>query len=156
MAIREKALFSSRAEYGVRLMMLLARAHGDGPLPLARVAESELLPLPYLEQLVAPLRRDGLVRSRRGAHGGYELARPPEEITMGEVVRALEGPIRPMICAPEDPAHVACFRGELCSAQLLWSRVRDAVAGALDSTTLAELVPERASAGDLRLATAGV
>jgi len=124
-------------------MMMLAREYGRGPMPLARAAEEELLPLPYLEQLVAPLRREGLIVSHRGAHGGYELARRPEQIAMGEVVRALEGPIVPMGCAPEDPAHATCIRGEFCSAQLLWIRIRDAVAGALDGTTLSELVPER-------------
>lgn len=141
MAVKERALFSSRAEYGVRLMMMLARQYGEGPLPLAKVAQVELLPLPYLEQLVAPLRRDGLVVSHRGAHGGYELARRPEEITMGEVLRALEGPITPMMCAPEDESHAWCVRGEYCSAQVLWTRIRDAVSGVLDSTRLSELVP---------------
>ncbi|MDP9381705.1 MAG: Rrf2 family transcriptional regulator [Chloroflexota bacterium] len=137
--LREKSLFSTRAEYGVRLMMLLARQYGDGPLPLARVAEIEELPLSYLEQLAAPLRRDGLIRSQRGAQGGYELARAPEFITMGEVVRSLEGPIMPMMCAPEDEAHATCVRGEFCSAQVLWSRIRDAVTGVLDTTKLSDL-----------------
>ncbi|MDP9351188.1 MAG: Rrf2 family transcriptional regulator [Chloroflexota bacterium] len=139
MALREKALFSTRAEYGVRLMLLLARQYGEGPLPLARVAEIEDLPLPYLEQLAAALRRDGLIRSQRGVRGGYELSRPPELINMGQVVRSLEGPIVPMMCAPEDEAHATCVRGEFCSAQLLWTRIRDAVAGVLDSTKLSEL-----------------
>lgn len=141
MALKERALFSTRAEYGVRLMMLLARGYGDGPLPLARIAELEELPLPYLEQLAAPLRRDGLIRGHRGVRGGYELARSPELITMGEVVRSLEGPIMPMVCAPEDPDHATCLRGEYCSAQLLWARIRDAVAGVLDSTKLSDLAP---------------
>lgn len=122
-------------------MMMLARQYGQGPLPLAKVAETELLPLPYLEQLVAPLRRDGLIVSHRGFRGGYELSRSPETITMGEVLRSLEGPIMPMVCAPEDPQHMCCVRGEYCSAQLLWTRIRDAVAGVVDSTRLSELVP---------------
>ena len=139
--MRERALFSARAEYGVRLMMMLAREYGHGPVPLAKVAEGDLLPLPYLEQLISPLRRDGLVVSHRGARGGYELSRPPEQITMGQVVRSLEGPITAMICATEDAAGLDCIRGDFCSAQVLWTRIRDAVAGVLDSTTLAELVP---------------
>jgi Rrf2 family protein len=146
MAMREKALFSARAEYAVRLMIILARQYGEGPLSLARLAEEDGLPLPYLEQLIGPLRRDGLVRSHRGARGGYELARPPEMIVMGEVVRCVEGPIVSMMCAPEDPAHATCVRGEYCSAQLLWARIRDAVAGVLDSTRLSELTPEPAGA----------
>lgn len=147
MAVREKALFSSRAEYGVRLMMMLARQYGEGPMPLAKLAETEAMPLPYLEQLVAPLRRDGLVLSHRGVRGGYELARPPDEITMGQVLRSLEGPITPMVCAPEDEAHMWCVRGDYCAAQLLWTRIRDAVTGVLDSTKLSELLPPRQSNG---------
>ena len=140
MALREKALFSTKAEYGVRLMIALARRYGEGPVPLAKVAETDEMPLPYLEQLAAPLRRDGLIASQRGVRGGYALARPPALISMGEVVRSLEGPITPMMCAPEDPSHAACVRGEFCTAQVLWARIRDAVAGVLDSTSLAELV----------------
>ncbi|MDQ3928177.1 MAG: Rrf2 family transcriptional regulator, partial [Chloroflexota bacterium] len=143
MAVRERSLFSTRAEYGVRLMIKLARQYGEGPVPLAKLAETELLPLPYLEQLVAPLRRDGLVVSHRGVHGGYELARSPEEITMGAVLRSLEGPIVPMVCAHEDEDHATCLRGEYCSAQVLWTRLRDAVAGVLDSTRLSDLAPDR-------------
>ncbi len=144
MALREKALFSSRAEYGVRLMMMLGRQYGNGPLSLARVSEAEELPLPYLEQLVAALRRDGLVVSHRGVRGGYELARPPDRITMGEVLRSLEGPIMPMVCATEDEAEMSCIRGEYCSAQLLWTRIRDAVVGVLDSTLLSDLLAQPA------------
>lgn len=138
--MREKPIFSTRAEYGVRLMMMLGRQYGAGPLSLAKVAEVEDLPLPYLEQLVASLRRDGLVVSHRGVRGGYELAHPPTEITMGEVLRSLDGPIMPMVCATENQADVACIRGEFCSAQLLWLRIRDAVVDVLDSTRLSELV----------------
>ena len=82
--------------------------------------------------------------STRGAHGGYELARPPETIPMGDVLRALEGPIAPMLCASDDPEHaVLCDRSSRCTVNVLWVRVRDAVAGALDSMTLADLVPPR-------------
>lgn len=150
MALKEKALFSTRAEYGVRLMVFLARQYPNGPLPLTKVAEVEELPLAYLEQLTAPLRRDGLIRSHRGVRGGYELARDPSQITMGEVVRSLEGPIMPMVCAPEDETHASCVRGEYCSAQLLWTRIRDALVGVLDSTILAELVPPPDTSGASR------
>ena len=88
------------------------------------------------------LRDAGLVTSTRGAHGGYELTRPPREIRMSEVIRALEGPIAPMICATDDPEHAtACGRSASCTVNVLWVRVRDAITGALDGLTLAELVP---------------
>jgi Rrf2 family protein len=88
------------------------------------------------------LRDAGLVTSTRGAHGGYQLARDPAEIRMSEVLRALEGPLAPMICASADPEHATiCDRTSRCSVSVLWVRVRDAVTGALDGMTLADLVP---------------
>ena len=83
--------FSTKGEYGVRLMVQLGRHYGSGPASLAEIAAEEDLPRAYLEQLVTSLRDAGLVVSTRGARGGYELARPPIEIGMGEVLRALEG-----------------------------------------------------------------
>jgi Rrf2 family protein len=136
--------FSTKGEYGVRLMAQLARRHGHGPASLTDVAEQEDLPRAYLEQLVISLRDADLVRSTRGAHGGYELSRPPEQIQMSEVLRALEGPIAPMICVTDNPEHATCARTGFCTVNFMWIRVRDAIAGALDSMTLADLVPSRA------------
>jgi Rrf2 family protein len=136
--------FSTRGEYGVRLMVELARHHGDGPVSLAEMAEHESLPRPYLEQLVISLREAGLVTSTRGARGGYRLARPPAETRMGEIIRALEGPIAPMVCASEDPSHAGiCDRTGFCNVNLLWVKVRDAITDALDSVTLADLALPR-------------
>jgi len=94
-------MFSTRSEYGVRVMIQLARRRGSGPVPLTGIAEAESLPLAYLEQLVSRLRKADLVASTRGAHGGYELSRDPAEITMAEVVQALEGSLIPMQCFDE-------------------------------------------------------
>jgi len=136
--------FSTRGEYGVRLMVELARHSGAGPISLSEMADHEALPRPYLEQLVVSLREAGLVVSTRGAHGGYQLARPAQEIHMGEVIRALEGPIAPMVCASEEPSHAGlCERTGFCNVNLLWVKVRDAITGALDSVTLADLAVPR-------------
>ena len=136
--------FSTKGEYGVRLMVQLGRHFGHGPASLAEIAAEEDLPRAYLEQLAMGLREANLVVSTRGAHGGYELARPPREIGMGELIRALEGPIVPMICASDDPEHgIDCYRTSTCTVNVLWVRVRDAIAGTLDSMTLADLVPPR-------------
>jgi Rrf2 family protein len=136
--------FSTKGEYGVRLMVQLGRHFGQGPASLAEIAAEEDLPRAYLEQLVMSLRDADLVTSTRGAHGGYELSREPGAIRMSEVLRALEGPIAPMICATDDPEHAtACDRSSRCTVNLLWVRVRDAIAGTLDSMTLADLVPQR-------------
>jgi Rrf2 family protein len=138
--------FSTKGEYGVRLMVQLGRHYGTGPASLAGIAAEEDLPRAYLEQLVVNLREAGLVVSTRGAHGGYELSRPPEAIAMGEVLRALEGPIAPMICASDDPEHaIGCDRSARCTVNILWVRVRDAIVSTLDSMTLADLVPPRGS-----------
>ena len=141
--------FSTKGEYGVRLMVQLGRHYGTGPASLADVAAEEDLPRAYLEQLVMSLRDAGLVASTRGAHGGYELTRSPGEIRMSEVLRALEGPIAPMICATDDPEHaMTCDRSSRCTVNVLWVRVRDAISGALESMTLADLVPQRLVAVD--------
>jgi Rrf2 family protein len=127
-------------------MVQLGRHFGMGPASLAEVAAEEDLPRAYLEQLVVSLRDAGLVVSTRGAHGGYELSRHPSQVAMGDVLRALEGPIAPMICASDDPEHATrCDRSASCTVNLLWVRVRDAIVGALDSMTLADLVPPRTS-----------
>lgn len=132
--------FSTRGEYGVRLMVELARHYGNGPVSLSEMAEHEQLPRPYLEQLVVCLREGGLVTSTRGARGGYELARSPADIRMYEVITALEGPITPMVCASADPQHAeTCQRAGCCNVEPLWQRVRDAIVEALDSMTLGEL-----------------
>ena len=123
-------------------MVQLGRHHGAGPASLAEIAAVEDMPRAYLEQLAFVLRDAGLVASTRGAHGGYELTRNPGEIRMGEILRALEGPIAPMICATDDPEHATlCDRSSRCTVNVLWVRVRDAVTGALDGMTLADLVP---------------
>ncbi len=132
-------------------MVQLARHYGTGPASLAGIAAEEDLPRAYLEQLVVSLRDVGLVVSTRGAHGGYELARAPETITMSEVLRALEGPIAPMICASDDPEHATvCDRSSHCTVNILWVRVRDAITSTLDSMTLADLAPQRVVVADER------
>ena len=123
-------------------MVQLGRRAGRGPASLTEIALEEDLPRAYLEQLVMSLRDAGLVRSTRGARGGYELTRAPGDIRMSDVLRALEGPIAPMICASEDSEHATvCDRSSRCTVSVLWVRIRDAVTGALDAMTLADLIP---------------
>ncbi len=138
-------IFSSRAEYGVRLMVELGRQRPERPTSLKAIAEAEQLPLAYLEQVVARLKKAGLVQSARGAHGGYWLARPAGQITMDVVVEALEGQVAPMECFVEDATpRVLCSHaiddGRACATKLLWTRVQGGVIRALQTTTLADLV----------------
>jgi Rrf2 family cysteine metabolism transcriptional repressor len=154
-------LFSTKAEYGIRLMVELGRRAGARPVDsaepvsLGSVAEAETLPLSYLEHLVAKLREAGLVTSVRGAHGGYRLARAPSEIEMLDVVQALEGPIAPMECFEIDrEGRVLCSHetdgDRACATKLLWTRVQGGITRALSGTTLADLVEfsEHHSAGE--------
>jgi len=141
-------MFSTKSEYGVRVMVELARRGGAQPVALAEIAEHEGLPLAYLEHLVARLRRAGLVESRRGAHGGYLLAREPAQITMAEVVEALEGAIAPVECITSAPdGTLRCSREadpeHVCTTKVLWTRVRGAIVSTLQQTTLAELIPTK-------------
>ena len=145
-------MFSTKAEYGVRVLVELARRGGDDPVPLAEIAEHDGLPLAYLEHLVARLRKAELVSSRRGARGGYMLARPAETITMAEVVEALEGSIAPIECiSATTDGTVVCSReadpDHACPTKLLWTRVRFSIVRTLQDTKLSDLVPEKTAAG---------
>jgi Rrf2 family protein len=112
-------------------MVALAHNYGVGPMSIAAVAKESSVPYAYLEQLIVPLRRAGLVASKRGAQGGYQLTRPPEEVRIGEVYRVMEGPVAPMDCVSENEADQTCP---------LIEKVRDSIASTLDSMTLADLV----------------
>jgi Rrf2 family transcriptional regulator, cysteine metabolism repressor len=156
-------MFSTKAEYGVRVMVELARRSGGAggdPVPLAEIAEHDGLPLAYLEHLAARLRKAGLLDSRRGSRGGYLLARSPTEITMAEVVEALEGSIAPIECISQSPdGSIICSResgrtagtggagsgragskSNACPTKLLWTRVRFSIVRTLQDTTLADLL----------------
>ncbi len=111
-------------------MMELAARFGEGPISLKSIAEKNGLSEHYLEQLIAPLRNAGMVKSIRGAYGGYILSKEPEAITAGDVIRILEGPISPVDFTEEDdPAK-----------RDLWLRIRDSIANVLDSTSLSDLI----------------
>jgi Rrf2 family cysteine metabolism transcriptional repressor len=133
-------IFSTKAEYGVRVMAHLAGTDGDRPVSLGSIAEAEGLPLAYLEHLVQRLRRQGLVESRRGAHGGYTLSRPATEITMAEVVSALEGHLAPIECITPEGMCSREVKGDApCPTKLLWTRVQGSIVRTLTDMTLADL-----------------
>lgn len=123
-------------------MVALAHYYGRGPISLTTVAKDSAVPAPYLEQLIAPLRRAGLVESKRGAQGGYQLSRSPETIKVGDVYRVMEGPVAPMECVSEDEADQTCPLIPACETRPVWLRVRDSIVEALDSMTLADLMQQ--------------
>lgn len=120
---------STKGRYGLTIMIELAKKHGEGPTSLKTIAQTNDLSEHYLEQLIAPLRNAGFVKSIRGAYGGYVLAKEPTEISAGDIIRVLEGPISPVEgIEDEEPAKRA-----------LWMRIRDAVKDVLDNTSLEDL-----------------
>ncbi|MBU8905528.1 cysteine metabolism transcriptional regulator CymR [Desertibacillus haloalkaliphilus] len=120
---------STKGRYGLTIMMALAKKFGEGPVSLKSIAKDHNLSEHYLEQLIAPLRNAMLVKSVRGAYGGYMLAKEPIEITAGDIIRVLEGPISPVeVMDDEEPAK-----------RDLWIKIRDAVKEVLDNTTLHDL-----------------
>ena len=130
---------SQRAHYGLRAMTVLAKAYGSHPLSLVEIAEQEHLPAGYLEQLAMPLRRAGLIEGTRGAHGGYRLGRAPAQITVGDVVRALDGPVSPVECLTLEYLPGSCEREIGCLSHPVWDRVKQAIDQVLDSLSLADL-----------------
>ncbi len=127
-------------------MTELAKAYGRGPMALSEIARVEGLPASYLEQLVAELRKAGLVEGLRGLHGGYTLTRAPRQITVGVIVRALEGRIEPVECTAEDYAAGSCEREPDCLSRSVWQRVKESIDAVLDATTLQDLVDQHEGA----------
>ena len=142
---------TSRSEYGMRAMILLAEQRGEDLLSASELSRREHIPLKYLEQLLSELKKAGLVMSFPGARGGYRLARTSVEITVGEVVRALDGAFAPMSCVVDGEREPCAFE-EGCKLRPLWSRVHVALHNVLDKTSLHELAA--ATPTDLRRAAA--
>ena len=120
---------STKGRYGLTIMIELAKKNGDGPISLKSIAQTNGLSEHYLEQLIAPLRNAGLVKSIRGAYGGYILGNDPTKITSGDIIRVLEGPI----------SIVEGIEDEEPAKRELWIRISDAVKDVLDNTTLDDL-----------------
>ncbi|GAA0354695.1 cysteine metabolism transcriptional regulator CymR [Bacillus horti] len=129
---------STKGRYGLTIMMELGRSSGERPLSLKSIAKTNDLSEHYLEQLVSPLRNAGLVKSIRGAYGGYMLSKPAAQITAGDIIRVLEGPISPVeFEEEEDPAK-----------RDLWLRIRNSITEVLDSTSLEDLIEFKDSGSD--------
>jgi len=134
---------STRGEYGLRAMVALAHGFGDGSMSITAIAKESAVPYAYLEQLIVPLRKAGLVESKRGAQGGYQLTRPPSDIRVGEIYRVMEGPVAPMDCVSENEADQTCPLIEGCETRPVWMMVRDSIANAIDSVTLGDLISQK-------------
>jgi Rrf2 family protein len=129
---------SKRTQYSLRALYALARRHGQGPMLIENLSRGEIIPKKFLEQILLSLKGSGLVTSKKGKGGGYCLAKPPDQITLGSVIRLVEGPLAPLPCASETQFRKCeeCVDIETCGTRMVMREVRDAIAQILDHTTL--------------------
>ncbi len=135
---------STRGRYGIHAMYDLAVNADAGPQSIKAIAEREAIPEDYLEQLIALLKREGLVTSVRGAQGGYMLARRPEEISVGDVLRALEGGLNLVECLEEEDA---CGKSCACPSRIVWMKMRDGLNKVVDGISLRDMIEDYRRAG---------
>jgi Rrf2 family protein len=139
---------SKRTQYGLKAMLALGSRYGDGPVPIATLSKQEAIPIKFLELILLALRGSGLLSSKKGPRGGYQLSRPPSTITVGSLIRIMEGPLAPLPCASETAYRPCeeCGDVESCGTRIIMRQVRDAMANVLDRTTLADLIRQVESA----------
>lgn len=132
---------SQKSKYALRALQRLAREKGRGPVLIADLASREEIPRKFLELILLELKNQGVLQSKRGKGGGYELRKEPAQITLGEVIRLFDGPLAPLPCASERAFRKCddCHDIATCATRLVMREVRDAMARILDNTTLADL-----------------
>jgi Rrf2 family cysteine metabolism transcriptional repressor len=135
---------STKIRYGTRAMVELAVRYGEGPIELKEIAKKENISLKYLEQVINPLRADGLVKAVRGAKGGYSLAKPPSEICLYDVIETLEGPLHLLDCLHDTKA---CQKVSSCVTREIWKEVSDAMSKIFYSVTLEDMVNRKREMG---------
>ncbi len=132
---------SKKAKYGLRALYALTRRYGQGPVLISTLAKQELIPQKFLEAILLELRNRGVVASKKGKGGGYALSMPPNRVTIGSIVRIIDGPLAPLPCASETAFRKCdeCVDVETCETRLVMKQVRDATAAILDRTTLEQV-----------------
>ncbi len=136
---------SQKCQYAVRSMIELAKNYGEGPLRISVIAEKQAIPARFLENILNELKSTGLIESRRGAQGGYILTKDPSEITVGDIIRLVDGPLDPVKCT-EDKNIPSCPLRSTCSLIDLWSRAKAAVEEVYDGATFQDLVEQEEKA----------
>lgn len=132
---------STKGRYGLKAMLDLAVHNAEGQVVLKSIAERQGISENYLEQLFSALKKANLVKSIRGSQGGYTLGDSPENISVGDILRALEGSLAPVDCVAEDKPS-SCSRSDFCVTKGIWEKIRDSINSVIDSTSLASLVEE--------------
>ncbi|HEU0121644.1 MAG TPA: Rrf2 family transcriptional regulator [Bryobacteraceae bacterium] len=132
---------SKKTQYTLRALYALARYYGEGPVLIAKLAAEEQIPQQFLEQILLNLKQQGLVASKKGKGGGYQLAKDPATVSIGTIIRMIEGPLAPLPCASESAFRKCeeCVDVRVCGTRLIMRQVRDATANILDNVTLAEV-----------------
>jgi Rrf2 family protein len=135
---------SKKGKYALRALYHLAREHGRGPVLIATLSKEESIPHKFLELILLHLKNNGLVESKKGRNGGYYLAHAPDRITIGSIIRLIDGPLAPLPCASETAYRRCdeCIDESVCGTRMVMRRVRDAMAEILDHTTLADVCNE--------------
>lgn len=134
-------MISQKCQYALRAAFELARQYGQGPVKIADVAAAQAIPPRFLEVILSQLKQGGFTISQRGARGGYQLAQAPDELTVGDVIRFVEGPMGPVSCTGGGNASHCPLHGD-CVFLPMWSRVREAMEDVYDTTTFQTLVDE--------------
>jgi Rrf2 family cysteine metabolism transcriptional repressor len=134
-------ILSTKGRYGVKAAFDLALHYGQGPVPLKQIAERQDISVTYLEQLMAVLRKDGIVRSVRGAQGGYMLSGDPRSINIGDILHSLEGPMAPSECVLDDQDN-ECIRADYCVTRLLWEKIKESIDSVINSISLQDMVDD--------------
>src|SRR6267378_5629523 len=132
-----------RSDYGAHAVIELARRYGQCPVQCAEIASSQKIPESYLDQLLSSLRRVGIVHSVRGPHGGHELARDPRQLTLGDIVTALEGPVAPHEFVHEPASDEGADWWAACAVRNAWLEAAEASQRVLDHTTIQDLLEEQ-------------
>ena len=133
---------TTKGRYGLRAVVDLAVNTDDEAVALSQIAERQGISLNYLEQLVARLKKSGIVNGIRGAQGGYVLAMPAEEISVGDILRALEGDLSPVDCYELNSTDTPCGSSDICVTKYVWKRISDSINDAVDGIMLSDLVTE--------------
>lgn len=133
---------SQKCQYSLRAVFDLAANYGKGPIKIAQIAQRQAIPVRFLEVILSQLKQAGFVSSQRGPEGGYVLAQEPRDITVGDVIRFVEGPVGPVGCVAGQKAQEDCPLAGDCVFLPMWEKVREAMTGVYDSTTFADLVEQ--------------
>ncbi len=138
---------STRARYGTRILLELSLHWGKGPVLLKEIAHRQQIPLPYLQQLIGPLVKAGIIKTIRGVRGGISLLKPPKEVVLSEVIQLLEGSIAPVACVDNPELYP---RSDTCVTHDIWAEVKRAMDGVLESTTFEDLIERQKQKGTLK------